>query len=40
MGRLQVLSERIQKFNDDREWNQFHTPSNLARSFWIMVYKN
>lgn len=35
MERLQLLSDRIKKFNDDRDWNQFHTPSNLAKSISI-----
>lgn len=35
MERLDVLSERIIKFNEDRDWNQFHTPSNLAKSISI-----
>lgn len=35
MERLDVLRERIDKFNKDREWDQFHTPSNLAKSISI-----
>ena len=35
MDKLELLKERIQKFNDDRDWNQFHTPSNLAKSISI-----
>lgn len=35
MERLEELQKRIQKFNDDRDWNQFHTPSNLAKSISI-----
>ena len=27
--------ERIRKFTDDRDWNQFHTPENLAKSISI-----
>ncbi len=27
--------ERIRKFSDDREWDQFHTPENLAKSISI-----
>ena len=26
---------RIRKFTEDRDWNQFHTPSNLAKSIAI-----
>ena len=25
----------IRKFSDDRDWNQFHTPANLAKSISI-----
>lgn len=35
MDRLETLKNRIQKFNDDRDWNQFHTPNNLAKSISI-----
>ncbi len=27
--------DRIRKFTDDRDWNQFHTPANLAKSISI-----
>lgn len=27
--------ERIRKFSEDRDWNQFHSPSNLAKSISI-----
>ena len=27
--------ERIRKFTSDRNWEQFHTPSNLAKSITI-----
>ena len=35
MDRLETLQKRIQKFNEDREWDQFHTPSKLAKSIAI-----
>lgn len=35
MERLEELLLRIKKFNEDREWGQFHTPSNLAKSISI-----
>ncbi len=35
MERLDELSLRIKKFNEEREWDQFHTPSNLAKSISI-----
>lgn len=27
--------ERIRKFTEDRDWDQYHTPSNLAKSISI-----
>lgn len=27
--------DRIRKFTEDREWDQFHSPSNLAKSIVI-----
>lgn len=27
--------ERIRKFSDDRDWDQFHSPANLAKSIVI-----
>ena len=35
MERLEELSLRIKKFNEDREWDQFHTPSNFGKSISI-----
>jgi NTP pyrophosphatase (non-canonical NTP hydrolase) len=29
------LIKRILKFRDDRDWKQFHTPENLAKSILI-----
>lgn len=29
------LMETIKKFNHDRDWEQFHTPENLAKSLMI-----
>lgn len=31
----QETIERIRKFTEDRDWDQFHTPSNLAKSISI-----
>ena len=31
----QETIDRIRKFTDDRNWDQFHTPSNLAKSLVI-----
>ena len=30
-----IISERIDKFNKDRDWDQFHTPANLSKSISI-----
>ena len=35
MDRLEALGERITKFNKDRDWDQFHSPGNLAKSISI-----
>ena len=35
MNNLDELMKRIDRFNKDREWDQFHTPSNLAKSISI-----
>ena len=35
MDRLDALSQRIRKFNEDRDWDRFHTPANLAKSISI-----
>lgn len=32
---MKELINRIIKFRDDREWAQFHTPENLAKSIII-----
>ena len=34
-NKFEEVQKRIQKFNDDRDWNQFHTPENLAKSISI-----
>lgn len=31
----QETIDRIRKFTEDRDWEQFHTPSNLAKSISI-----
>ena len=31
----QETIDRIRKFSDDREWDQFHSPANLAKSISI-----
>ncbi|MDD2398359.1 MAG: nucleotide pyrophosphohydrolase [Bacilli bacterium] len=35
MDKLKELMLRIDKFNKDRDWDQFHSPSNLAKSISI-----
>lgn len=32
---IQDLRERVERFNDARDWHQFHTPKNLAASIAI-----
>lgn len=31
----QETIDRIRKFTEDRDWNQFHSPANLAKSIVI-----
>ena len=35
ISKLNLLMQRIVKFNKERDWNQFHTPTNLAKSISI-----
>lgn len=35
MEKLDLLMQRIDQFNKDRDWDQFHTPVNLAKSISI-----
>lgn len=35
MDKLELLLKRIADFNKSRDWDQFHTPSNLAKSIAI-----
>ena len=32
---MRELTEKIRKFNEERDWNQFHSPENLAKSISI-----
>lgn len=32
---MQKLIEEIRKFNEERDWNKFHSPENLAKSISI-----
>lgn len=35
MSEFEKLNKRIKKFSDDRDWNKFHSPANLAKSISI-----
>ena len=35
MDKLDKVKQRIDKFNKDRDWDKFHSPSNLAKSISI-----
>ena len=35
MDSLKELSIKIKKFNEARDWDQFHSPANLAKSISI-----
>ena len=35
MERLDILLNRIDAFNNERNWNQFHSPVNLSKSISI-----
>ena len=35
MERLEQVMQRIDKFNKDRNWDKFHSPSNLSKSISI-----
>ncbi len=35
MSEFEALNQRIKQFNEDRDWDQFHTPANLAKSISI-----
>ena len=35
MKKYEQLVEKIRKFNEDRDWDQFHSPANLAKSVSI-----
>jgi NTP pyrophosphatase (non-canonical NTP hydrolase) len=32
---IQELRSEVHRFNDDRDWQQFHTPKNIAASIMI-----
>ncbi len=32
---MEKIKEQIRKFNKERDWEQFHTPANLAKSIAI-----
>ena len=35
MDSLEILKQEIEQFNKDRDWDQFHSPANLAKSISI-----
>ena len=35
MEKLDLLNDEIKKFVDERDWNKFHSPANLAKSISI-----
>ena len=35
MDRYEELKERLSRFNEERDWDQFHSPGNLAKSIAI-----
>lgn len=35
MEEIKKILEKLTKFRDDRDWKQFHTPDNLAKSISI-----
>ena len=35
MNDIKQILDRLIKFRDDRNWKQFHTPENLAKSISI-----
>ena len=35
MEKLDEVMQRIDKFNKDRDWDKFHSPSNLSKSISI-----
>ena len=37
MESLQDLRDQLRKFADDRDWNQFHSPKNLAMALSVEV---
>ena len=35
MEKLDLLNKEIKEFVDERDWNKFHSPANLAKSISI-----
>ena len=35
MNELQKLMQEVKEFTEERDWDQFHTPANLAKSISI-----
>ncbi len=32
---IQIMQERLKQFNEERDWDQFHSPRNLAMSLAV-----
>lgn len=37
MADIEIIAEKLQKFADERDWNQFHTPKNLCMALSVEV---
>ena len=37
MDQIKALKRKIKKFSDDRDWNKFHSPKNLAMALSVEV---
>ena len=35
MDTIEKLKKEVKNFNDERDWSQFHSPSNIAKSISI-----
>ena len=35
MDKYEELKQKVRRFNEDRDWDQFHSPDNLAKSVAI-----
>ena len=35
MDQLEVLKEKLEEFNNERDWEQFHSPKNIAMALSV-----